>query len=453
MGPARRPPLALGVLAASAAVAVTTGLLFPLREVAPVISLGVVYLLGVLGVAAVWGAGLGVATAVASALAFNLFHIEPTGRLTIAQTENWVALGVFLVTAVVAGSLAQAARSRALEAEEGRRAADLSAELARVLLSADDLEAALAPAAQRIAAAFGLDSAAVVREAPAADPRRVALPVEGHGWLVVPAAAPGAVRERLARAVVPTLAALLDAGDARARLLHEVVETRALRRSEDIKTTLLRTVSHDLRTPLTAIAASAEALASPALAEDERRELAQGAADQARGLSALVDDLLDLSRLEAGRAEPRRQWLALDEVLDAAADGLPRERLELRLGDDLPLLHADPVQLGRAFHNLLDNAVRHSGGQPVTVRAQPVGAKLVVRVTDRGPGVPEAEHERIFQPFYRADHDRPRSAGSGLGLAIVRGFVESNGGTVHVESHPGAGASFVVKLPLVEGAR
>jgi two-component system sensor histidine kinase KdpD len=451
--PARRPPLALGVLAALAAIALVTGLVYPLRQIAPVISLGVLYLLAVLAISTVWGIGLGVATAVGSALAFNVFHIPPTGTLTIQDEENWAALLVFLVTAVVAGSLAQAAQARAREADERRREADLAAELARVLLGTDDVESALPPAAQRIAAALGLDSAALVRSAPQPEPRRRVLPVGQGAWLVVPAATPEATIERLERAVVPTLEALLQATAAREALLHEVVETRALRRSEDVKTTLLRTVSHDLRTPLTAIAASAEALASPSMDQEERSEMAAGVAQQARDLSALVDDLLDLSRLEAGRAEPRRQWVALDEVLDAAIDGLSRDRVALRLDDDLPLLHADPAQLERAFHNLLENACRHSGGQDVTVRASTVGAKLVVRVTDRGPGVPEAEHERIFQPFYRAEADRPRSAGSGLGLAIVRGFVEGNGGDVHVESYPGQGASFVVRLPLVEGAR
>lgn len=444
---------AVGALAAAAVVLVTTLAVYGLREIAPVISLGVVYLLGVLAVSAIWGRWLGIATAVASAIAFNAFHIPPTGRLTIADAENWVALGVFLVTALVAGSLAESARRRAEEADDRRREAALGAELARVLLGADDLEGALAPAAQRIAAAFGLDSMAITTTEPPRDGRRVALDLEGEGWLVVPASADAAARDRLAHGVVPALATLLRAARAREALLHEVVETRALRRSEEIKTTLLRTVSHDLRTPLTAIAASAEALASPSLAQDERRELAAGLAEQATALSELVDDLIDLSRLEAGRAEPNRTWVAVDEVLDGAAEGLPADRLDLRLEEDLPLVHADPVQLERAFHNLLDNALRHSDGQPVTVRAAPVGARIVVRVTDRGPGIPEPEHERIFQPFYRADASRPRSAGSGLGLAIVRGFVEANGGTVTVESYPGQGASFVVKLPLVEGAR
>ena len=447
---------AYGALAALAAVAVTTAVAQALREVVPAISLGVVYFLGVLAITSLWGLRLGIVTAVASALAFNVFHIPPTGELSIEASENLVALGLFLVVAIVSGTLAQLALARTRDAEEGRRSADLSAALARDLLAADDLDAALVPAGNRIADAFGLAHATLVRrDGPAELPAGSdveALAIEDLGWLVVAADVAPRARRQLDDVILPALAALLRAAVAREQLLNEVVETRALRRSEELKTTLLRTVSHDLRTPLTAITASAEALASPGIPDDERHELALGAADRARDLSALIGDLLDLTRLEAGRAEPRRTWLALDEVLDAAAEGLARERVDLRLESELPLVHADATQLERAFHNLLDNAMRVSAGAPVTVRAKPVGDHLVIRVTDRGPGIPVEEHERIFEPFYRADSDRPRSAGSGLGLAIVRGFVEGNGGSVNVESYPGQGASFVVRLPLAEAA-
>ena len=160
--PARRPPLSAGIVAALALIAAETLLLFPLAQVADPIALGVVYLLGVLVVAIVWGAALGVGTSVVSALAFNFFHIEPTGRFTIDEAENWVALAVFLVAAVIAASVAEAARVRAAEAEQRGREADLAAELARVLLGAPDLPGALAPAAQRIAQAFGLASCRIV---------------------------------------------------------------------------------------------------------------------------------------------------------------------------------------------------------------------------------------------------------------------------------------------------
>lgn len=446
--PQRRPPLVLGLLATVAAIAAVTALLYPLREVAPAVSLGVVYLVAVLFVASIWGLRLGVVASLASALAFNYFHIPPTGRLTIAEAENWVALAVFVVAAIVAGSLAEGARARALEADQRRREADLAAELARLLLGTDDVESVLGPSAQRIAQALDLPSAALTRE----DRDGIALTAPDGarlGTLVVPDRSRAAV----GASVVPTLEALLTASRDRARLLNEVVETRALRRSEEIKTTLLRAVSHDLRTPLTAITASAEALRSPVIEPAERDELATDIATEAHRLSKIVDNLIDLSRLEAGRAEPRRSWTALDEVLDAACDGLDRDRIELRLDSDLPLLHADAAQLERAFHNLLENSLRHSDGETVQVRARVVGAKLVVRVVDRGPGVSTAEQKRIFEPFYRSASDDRRSAGSGLGLAIVRGFLEANGGSVHVESLPGQGASFVVQLPLVEGAR
>ena len=191
--PARRPPLSAGIVTALALIAAETLLLFPLAQVADPIALGVVYLLGVLVVAIVWGAALGVGTSVVSALAFNFFHIEPTGRFTIDEAENWVALAVFLVAAVIAASVAEAARVRAAEAEQRGREADLAAELARVLLGAPDLPGALAPAAQRIAQAFGLASCRIVLGEVSGDERTAAVPLlrgeERLGTLLVPAAA------------------------------------------------------------------------------------------------------------------------------------------------------------------------------------------------------------------------------------------------------------------------
>ena len=160
-----RPPLAAGIALACALIAVETLAAVPARGGRESVSLGVVYLVGVLLVAIVWGAWLGVATSLVSAAAFNFFHIPPTGRFTIADAENWVALVVFLITAVVAAGLAEAARLRAQEAEQRKREADLAAELARVLLGAADLPRALGPAAQRIAQALGLRSCRIVLEA------------------------------------------------------------------------------------------------------------------------------------------------------------------------------------------------------------------------------------------------------------------------------------------------
>jgi two-component system sensor histidine kinase KdpD len=173
--------------------------------------------------------------------------------------------------------------------------------------------------------------------------------------------------------------------------------------------------------------------------------------EEGHRLSRLVENLLDVSRLESGKAEPHREPVELADVLDAARHSIgPRgEVVKLALDQDLPPLRADPTQLERAFANLLDNAVVHGGGQQVLVRSRLVGPRLVLRVVDRGPGIPENDRERIFEPFYRADSGGGN--GSGLGLAIARGFIEANGGEVEVESLPGQGSSFVVSFETPRG--
>ena len=431
------------MLVAAGSLALTTLLLYPLSEVAEPVSLGVLYLLAVLLVSTYWGLWLGLATSVAAALAFNFFHIPPTGRFTIADAENWVALLVFLVAAIVASSLSEMARVRAGEAEQRRREADLAAELARLLLGAPEPRSALAPAAKRIADALRIDSAAVVLEHVEGDERRAAIPLGGLGTLLVPVAAEQVARERVA----PALEALLWAALERERLTSEVVETSALRRSDEIKTAVLRSVSHDLRSPLTAIVAAGEALSSPALEPDDRLELADTIALESRRLARLVDQLLDLARLEAGTAPPREDWCSLEEVIRAAAeDAAAGDRVRLSIAAELPLVRADAGQLRRAFANLIENALRYGDHEPVSVRARVSGSRILMRVVDQGPGIPLAEQERIFAPFYRGTD--AAGQGSGLGLAIVRGLVEANGGHVHVESLPGQGTSFVVELPL-----
>jgi two-component system, OmpR family, sensor histidine kinase KdpD len=443
-----------GVVVAVLAIAATTLIVYPLKEVAPAVSLGVVYLLAVLLVATIWGAWLGVATAVAGALAFNFFHIEPTGRFSIAQGENWVALAVFFVTALVASELAQRARHQAQQADERRREADLSAEMARLLLRAEDLREVLGTVAHRIASALGLPSAAVELGAVEGDARQLALPLrEGTrqlGTLVVPADLPEWRLAQLEERVVLSLEALLGAAIEREDLLSNRVEAAALRRTDVLKTALLRSVSHDLRSPLTAIMTAAGPLQGGSITAEERTELAEVITQEAQRLSRLIDNLLDLSRLEAGAAEPQRDWCDLREVIHSAVDelALPGDTFRLQLAPELPLIRADPSQLQRAFVNLLGNSARHSGGHAVLVRAKPLQDRIMVRVIDRGPGIPPVQQERVFEPFYRAGTDRTGHRGSGLGLAIVRGFIEANGGRVWVESLPHQGTTFALELPL-----
>lgn len=354
-------------MATLAAVAVGTLVVYPLKSVAPVVSLGIVYLPAILLISVVWGLRLGLLASVASAVAFNFFHLPPLHRFTIAEEENWVALAAFVIAAVVSSTVAGLARARAVEAERRREEADRAlAELA-----------------------------ALTRE--------------------------------------------------RDRMQAEAVEAEALRRSDELKTALLRSISHDLRTPLTSIIAGGSALGSATLTEDERAELSAAIVGEGNRLSRLVENLLDMSRLEAGKAEPHREPVDLAEVLDAAREGVAAPAsIRLAIDPGLPLVDADAAQLERAFANLLENATRYSDGRPVSARSRLVGGDLVVRVVDQGPGIPESEWQRIFEPFQRGD---VANTGSGLGLAIAKGFIEANGGKIAIESLPGQGTSFVVTLP------
>jgi two-component system sensor histidine kinase KdpD len=350
-------------------VALATLLVYPLKSVAPAVSLGVVYIPGVLLISTIWGWQLGLLSAVASALAFNWFHIPPTGRFDIAADRDAVALVAFAIVAVASSTLAEAARARAAEAERRREEADtVLAELRQLSAERDRMEA-------------------------------------------------------------------------------EAIEAGALRRSDELKTALLRSVSHDLRTPLTSIIAAGTALDSPTLTEAERHELSEAVVQEGQRLSRLVENLLDVSRLESGSARPRRKPVDLTGVLEAARESIGELGATVKLGVDpkIPSLVADPVQLERAFANIFENGARQGGGRPVLVRSRETGGRLVVRVVDQGPGIPEHERERIFEPFYRREEGHQ---GFGLGLAIARGFIDANGGEVGVESVPGQGSTFVVSFPL-----
>jgi two-component system, OmpR family, sensor histidine kinase KdpD len=449
----RRPSTGQGLAVAIASVALTTAVIFPLAEAVPVVSTGVVYMLAVLLVSSYWGLWLGLFTALMSAAAWNFFHIPPTGEFTIAEGENWVALAVFMVAALVTSTLAGAARSRAEDAERGRREADLTAEMARLLLGSGSGEEPLRAVAQRIAQAYDLASVSVELAWVDSDERRRALPliVEGSriGTVLVPAGTDPQVLDTLQDRVVPSLETLVGAARRRGELEAQVIETKALRRSNVMKTTLLRTISHDLRSPLTAITTAAGGLSSPTLGEDERRELISVIDAESARLSRLVENLLDLTRLQAGSADPRSDWCSIDEVVEAAIASVaaPPAGFDHELDSGLPLVRADATQLERAIANVLENSSRFAGQEPVVVRGRAAGKFVILRISDRGPGIPSEELERVFEPFHRS-REGGESPGSGLGLAIARGFLEANGGRIRAESLPGQGTSFVIQVPI-----
>jgi two-component system sensor histidine kinase KdpD len=255
---------------------------------------------------------------------------------------------------------------------------------------------------------------------------------------------------RRAEEAEAALVALRKLTEERERLAEEVLEAEALRRSDALKTALLRSVSHDLRSPLTAILASADALASPGLAlpAEDRLGLAEAIRGEAMRLDRVVEQLLDLSRLEAGAAEPHRELWHIDELVGQALAGLGADasRVRLDISSETPLVEVDAAQIERALANLLENALRYSPpGSQVLLRAEPGVTELRIHVMDRGAGLPEEQREALFQPFRRGTAGH----GSGLGLAIARGFAEANAGRLWAQDDPGGG-HLVLSLPLAE---
>jgi two-component system sensor histidine kinase KdpD len=330
------------LLVSAAAVAVVTGAIFGLREIAPVLSLGVLYLFAVLPVAVFFGLAYALTVSIASMLAFNFFFLPPLHTLALTDSENWVALAVYLVTSIVVSELAALARRRA----------------------------------------------------------------------------------------------------------RTEAEAQALRRSDAVKTAVLHSVSHDLRSPLTAIRAASEGLQSASLELDEadRVALLDTIRLETARLERLVANLLDLSRLEAGAARPQPELWPVDELIGRALDALGPDavRVSLAVGEEPPV-RVDAAQIERVLVNVLENALRLSSpADPVEVEVTGSEVEVLIRVSDRGPGLAPGDLDRIFEPF---EHGRRGRQGTGLGLAIARGFAQANGGSLWAEPRPGSGASFLLALP------
>ena len=397
------------VVGSVAAVAVATGLVYALRPIAPTLSLGVVYILTVLGVSVFWGVGYAIAAAITSMVAFNFLFLAPVHTLTLADGRNWTALAVYVVTAVVASELAARARRRAAEAEQREREAALLSDAAAALLQA-------APFAEIRSRADAL----LARSNPIA-------------------------RLRLEAALESLHAVSAD----RERLGAEAVDAEALRRSDTIKTAVLQTVSHDFRTPLATMEAAIGGLQSTTLelSPTDRGDLLDTIALEVARLRRLVENLLDLSRLQAGAAVTHAELWPIDELLArAAVEVAPEGRVRLDVPDDLSAARVDAAQVQRAFVNLIENALKFSDPAAIIdLRASEEDGRLVVEVLDRGRGIDAADATALLEPFVRGSGGS--TGGSGLGLAIANGFLAVNGGSLSLAARDGGGMCARVTLP------
>ena len=451
-----RRRLATGLVLSLVLPALLCLALVPLRDGLNLVSDMLLFLLLTVVVALVGGMVPALVSAVVGSGLLNYWFTPPLHTLSIQDTNNALALLVFLTVAILVSSVVDLAARRTRQAA---RAASESRTLADLASGALDEGDALTRMLDRLRTTFGLDSATLLERRDG-----VWAPVAGDGAdgeHVVPvgdrlrlALGGGQLRpedERVLEAFAVQAAAVLE----RSRLSRTAAEVAALAEIDRTRTALLAAVGHDLRTPLAAAKAAVSSLRSEDVALDhgDRGELLATADESLDRLAALVDNLLDMSRLQAGAMSVHLHPTAVDEVVARALDTLGPDgrRVVVDLPEDLPATLADAGLLERVLANAVDNALRYSPpDRPPTLTAERTDTHVEVRVVDHGPGIPAAERDRVFLPFQRLG-DTDNTHGVGLGLALSRGLAEAMGGSLEPEETPGGGLTLVLTLPAARG--
>ncbi|MBX0331097.1 DUF4118 domain-containing protein [Oscillochloris sp. ZM17-4] len=433
------------------------------------------YVLLVLAIAATLGLWPAILISILAAFFFNYYFIVPQQPLRVSTLEDSVRLITFITVALLTSSIAGRARSQALVSSS--RAAELDAlyQLSQTIsaeLSLDRIAPAVAQATTdllRLASCRILvadSSGTLIEQALAGEPRQqideVVLRLSGRPDVVLQvtrrrAAPPLSVADR---SLLATISAQLMGAVERSRLAEAAAQMRALDESDRLKSTLLSSVSHDLRTPLAVIKGAATNLLDEAVTWDAgtQRELLLGINQEADRLSRLVSHLLEMSRIEAGALQQSRRWEDLSELIHAVARSMGQRvapcTIALDIPDDLPSIRMSYVQIEQVMTNLVDNAGHHAppGTQIAIIVRHIAGspAQIMVEVLDRGPGISPAIRDHIFEKFVRAEAPERRAHGSGLGLAICKGLIEAHGGQIWAEDRAGGGARFVFTLPVEE---
>ena len=456
--PVRRAPgrILAGVLLAAAGLAGLTAVLVPLRSGMSLASVVLLYLVVVVATAVVGGLTASLAAAIASDLVVNFFFVPPYHTLTVESRDHVITLVVYVAVAItVSIAMDLAARQRAAAARTGVEAA-LLARISAEPVGAGSVYTLLT----RVRETLHMDTAALIETDPAAAEHVVAAvgqELTGTPVLSVPAgdglqlvlegpalfAPDPRFLTRLAAAAARTLQA--------ERLAAQAAHARELAEIDRLRAALLAAVGHDLRTPLAGIKAGVSSLRDPdlELAAAEQGELLATIEESADRMADLVENLLAMSRLQAGALSVDARPVALDEVVAAAllhqAD--PAAAVDVDVPDDLPMAYADPGLLERVVANLVANAVRASAGRPIQIVGRPQEDRLRLSVVDHGAGIPAEERERVFAPFQRLD-DRSADGGLGLGLAIARGFSEAMDGALTATDTPGGGLTMTITLPM-----
>ncbi len=463
------------------------------------------YLLGGVLVSMANGYGPSIFVAALSVIAFNFFFIPPYLSLSVADLRHTVTFAVMFFVSVVTSALTQRLRAQTKAARGREQRASMLYSLTRDLTHTSGKEALMAVAARHVSDAFdgmiaiytrgtgpgdelkevvrhGNDSQLLAREHGIIhwvwDNRKAAglgthtlpgakglyLPLKGSpGMLGVLAVIPRDPARFATDAEQPrileTLAGQVAAALERAELAEQMERARFDAERETMRATLLSSVSHDLRTPLASIMGSATTLLEeePSTETNGRRELLATIYEEAQRLNRLVQNLLSMTRLEAGAIEIKREVQPIEEVIGVALsrleDRLALRTVETRLPEELVPVKIDALLMEQVFINLLENALKYAPPpSPIEITATTQGNDIIVEVADRGPGIPPGSEERIFEKFYRV---KPKNAigGVGLGLAICRAILQAHNGRIWAENRPGGGASFKFTLAAAKRPR
>ncbi len=505
----------LGALAAVALMSLLIGLVLGRIHVA---NISMLYLIVVFATAIAFGSGPAIVASVAAFLTFDWFFVDPLYSITVSDPAEWVALLLFLLTAIITGQLTAAVRRRALQAEQREREAAVLYDVVR-LMGNTDLVTALGAVAERLRMELSLSAATIelidgeritarveagepgaLRLADHASTASVYLLGEGHpptggqrgvpgGWIKVVSTpmrgqsalptgnrvyvVPVSVRDRRVGTLtlitpvntariraaetrlLSALAVQLGLATERVRLQREATDAEILRRTDELKTALINAVSHDLRTPLASIIASAGSLHQQDVpwTDSDRAEFVEAIEQEAQRLNRIVGNLLDLSRVEAGSLRPEMGWYDLgaliDDVLGRLRATTAGHAVVAKIPDDLPPVLLDYVEIDQVLSNLIENATKYAPpGTPIELTVDRTEDHLVIDVLDRGPGIPPSALPRLFEPFFRVDGLGPRPHGTGVGLTVARGLIGAHGGRIWAENRPGGGARFAFTLPL-----
>lgn len=467
MGRGRRLPIGSGGLSLDRRVrgyllavlvpSLLTLVLLPLDQALNLVGDVLLFLLVVVGVALVGGLGPALVAAILGSGLLNFFFTPPVHTLTIQSPNNALALAVYVLVAMMVSSVVDVAARRTRQAS---RAVAESAVLAHLAASPLAGPGALGEILERFRVTLGLVSVALLDDSSgtwtslgAAGADAASSPVEADTTVPATTHTVLAVRGRPLTEEDQRIAGVFAARTGQAveqiRLAKAAAEAAPLAEANRVRTALLAAVGHDFRTPLATAKAVVSGLLSPdvSLSAVDRHELlatADGALDR---LAALVENLLDMSRLQAGVMPVHPQAVPVEEVLSRALDALGPSPVLVEVPEALPEVVADAGLLERVLVNLLANAARYSpSGQAPLVTASALGERVELRVVDRGPGIPAASYGDVFLPFQRLG-DTDAGSGIGLGLAVARGLVEAMAGTLQPEETPGGGLTMVVSLP------